>query len=79
MQDLKFGPKLHSIKRSITYWKRRKLTPFGRITVVKMILIPILKHLLISLPSPKDDFIEQLNDILIFIEGICNLYGKGTL
>ena len=28
-------------------------------------LIPILTHLFISLPSPKNDFIKQLNDILL--------------
>ena len=46
------------------YWKRRKLTPIGRITVVKSLLIPLLTHLFISLPSPKIDFIKRLNDLL---------------
>ena len=46
------------------YWKRRKLTPISRITVVKSLLVPLLTHLFISLPSPKIDFIKRLNDLL---------------
>ena len=64
MNDLNFEPKLKSISKCINYWKRRKLTPIGRITVVKTFLIPILTHLFISLPSPKADIIKNLNETL---------------
>ena len=44
--------------------KKRKLTPIGRITVVKSLLSPLLTHLFISLPSPTNEFMKQLNNTL---------------
>ena len=37
--------------------------PVGRITVGKSLLIPLLGHLFISLPSPKIDFIKHLKNL----------------
>jgi hypothetical protein len=39
-------------------WKRRTLTPIGRTTVIKTLLIPKLNHLFISLPTPKKETIS---------------------
>ena len=64
MIDLNYELKLKNISKCKVYWKRRKLTPIGRITVVKSLLVPLLTHLFISLPSPKIDFIKRLNDLL---------------
>ena len=44
MVNINFEPKIQSIKNSIAFWKRRKLTPFGKIAVVKSILVPTLTH-----------------------------------
>jgi hypothetical protein len=41
----------------IEQWKRRILTPIGRTTVIKTLLIPKLNHLFISLPTPKKETI----------------------
>lgn len=38
-------------------WKRRILTPIGRVTVIKSLLIPKLNHLFISLPTPKKEIV----------------------
>lgn len=43
------------IKALIQQWKRRILTPFGRVTVVKTSLLPKLNHHFISLPNREDD------------------------
>ena len=48
MAELNFSKKSTSIKNSISFWKRRKLTLSGRITVVKSLLIPVLSHLFIK-------------------------------
>ena len=50
------------VKKSIAYWKRRKLTPIGRLTVVKSILLPLFTHLFISLPNPPLTYVKSLND-----------------
>jgi hypothetical protein len=42
-------------------WKRRYLTPIGKITVIKTLLLPILNHLFISLPDPNEDIFKHLN------------------
>ena len=56
MLNLNYEPKLQCIRNSISYWKKRKLTPIGKIIVAKSLLVPILTHLFISLPSPTNDF-----------------------
>ena len=44
-------------------WKRRYLTPIGKITVIKTLLLPILNHLFISLPDPNDSILKHLNEL----------------
>ena len=44
-------------------WKRRYLTPLGKITVIKTLLVPTLNHLFISIPNPNDQTIKELNNI----------------
>ena len=40
--------KLHVIK----IWSKRNLTVIGKITVVKTLILPVLNHLIITLPNP---------------------------
>ena len=42
--------------------KRRVLTPIGRATVAKIIILPKLNHLFISLPIPKKSFLYTLDN-----------------
>ena len=49
------------IENKIKIWKRRYLTPLGKITVIKSLLLPILTHLFISLPNPSATILTQLN------------------
>ena len=60
---LNYEPKLQCIRNSISYWKKRKLTPIGKIIVVKSLLVPILTHLFISLPSPTNEFSKKKKKI----------------
>ena len=55
--------KLQKIRHLIKLWKRRYLTPLGKITVIKTLLLPILNHLLISIPNPNDQILKELNSI----------------
>ena len=55
-----FGPKLAQIKKEIAQWRRRNLTPIGRITVIKSLLISKFVHLLTVLPNPSQTELKQL-------------------
>eukprot|EP00105_Crassostrea_gigas_P040116 XP_019924264.1 PREDICTED: uncharacterized protein LOC109619185 [Crassostrea gigas] len=56
------------IKSMIQHWNRRILTPIGRVTVVKSLIIPKINHLFISLPTPRRETILSLNkDIFEFV------------
>ena len=46
-------------------WKRRYLTPLGKITVIKSLLVPTLNHLFISIPNPNNQTIKELNNIFL--------------
>ena len=59
-----FGPKLAQIQKEIAQWRRRNLTPLGRITVIKSLLISKFVHLLTALPNPSQTELKQLESLL---------------
>ena len=63
MLTLNFSDKLSNIKTKINYWKRRNLTPLGKITVIKSLLLSSLNHLFISLPNPNEKTMKEINDL----------------
>ena len=66
--ELNYNKQVPKIKSLIQQWKRRILTPIGRTTVVKTIIIPKVNHLFISLPNPRKEVISLLcRDIFEFI------------
>lgn len=70
MEDLNYLPKLSEIRKLINQWKSRKLTPIGRITVIKTLLIPKLNNLILTLPNPSTDYLKNFeNDIFQFLWG----------
>lgn len=64
MTSLNYNKQLPKVFSLIQQWKRRILTPIGRITVVKSLIIPKLNHLFISLPNPMQDVILSLSKSL---------------
>jgi hypothetical protein len=52
-----FISKLNSIKCLLNIWKAKNLTPLGKITVIKLLALPIITHLLTMLPNPDKTFI----------------------
>lgn len=56
--DNNFGIQIPKIIALMEQWKRRILTPIGRVTVIKSLLIPKLNHLFISLPTPKKEIVS---------------------
>ena len=65
MLTLNFTDKIctTNIKTKNNYWNRRSLTPIGRITVIKSILLSSLNHLFISLPNPNEKLLKDLNEL----------------
>ena len=53
--------KIKQIKNSLKVWNRRFLTPLGKITVVKSLMLPKITHLLMSLPNPETELLEEIN------------------
>ena len=56
--------KIIDIKKLIKLWQARKLSPYGKVTVIKSLFLSKITHLLLSLPSPKKILFEEIN--LIF-------------
>lgn len=61
---LNYKEKISSLEQSVKFWSRRSLTPIGRCTVIKCLLLPIFNHLFISLPDPDDKMLKSISDIL---------------
>ena len=60
MVKINFKDKIEQIDKELKVWSKRKLTPFGRITVLKTIVISKLNHLFIALPNPTEELINNL-------------------
>ena len=59
-----YSDKIGYIKNSIKHWQRRFLTPLGKIIVIKSLLLPKITHLLIALPNPDLNILNEINDVL---------------
>ena len=55
--------KIIDIKKLIRLWQARKLSPYGKVTVIKSLFLSGITHLLLSLPSPKRSLFEEINSI----------------
>ena len=55
---------LENIAVTLLNWKKQKLTPFGKICVVKTFVLSKLNHLFVSLPTPEDKLIDRINKII---------------
>ena len=59
--DININKKLTSMTNLINQWSKRDLTPLGRITVLKTLIISKIVHLLLALPSPSEKLLRELN------------------
>lgn len=55
---------------------RRNLTPQGRLTVLKTLLLPQLSHIFASFPSPSDSQLKNLDFFFTFVRGNNNFRVK---
>ena len=64
MIPLNYARALERAKQLLHLWKLRPLTPFGRITVIKALILSKFVHLFTTMPSPGNDFIKELSNII---------------
>eukprot|EP00914_Ancora_sagittata_P008796 GHVO01017056.1.p1 GENE.GHVO01017056.1~~GHVO01017056.1.p1 ORF type:complete len:427 (+),score=25.79 GHVO01017056.1:143-1282(+) len=64
MPELNFEPRVLELKKRMASWNRRQLTLIGRITVVKTMLIPLLTHVVTSLPAPDSEYMKTIERML---------------
>ena len=62
--DCNFDSKIQDIKNLFDNWLNRKLSIYGKITVVKSLALSKLSHLALVLPSLKPDQIKQLESLV---------------
>ena len=62
--DINITKKLTEITHELNQWSKRDLTPFGRITVIKTLIISKIVHFLIALPSPSLKLLNEINKLL---------------
>ena len=55
---------LNKIEKILIRWRRRNLTPLGKITVLKTFVLSSLNHVFASLPSPDKQTISSLNKLM---------------
>ena len=60
MLDTNYRKAIQKIQVEIRKWQRRTLTPLGKITVIKTMLLSKLIHLLTSLPTPTS-FLDEIH------------------
>ena len=53
MVNINYKDKIANITKVIKQWRRRYLTPLGKITVIKSLPLAKLNHLFIALQKPK--------------------------
>lgn len=59
-----YATKIQQIEKIINIWNKRSLSPVGKITVIKTLLIPVFNLLFMSLPNPDQVVINTINEIL---------------
>jgi len=62
---LNYEGKINDLKKDIGRWKKRQLTPLGKITLIKTLFISKLTYLFINIPDPPPEFLKELDHLLL--------------
>jgi exonuclease III len=62
--QINYEGKLDDIKKVLNAWTRRNLTPFGKITVIKTLVMSKLTYLFMNIPDPSEEFLNELQKLL---------------
>ena len=58
--DLNFKPKLEDIKSTLNVWNCRTLTMYGKIVIIKTLIISKLTYLLSTIPNLPESFLTEV-------------------
>ena len=61
--ELNYSSKIEEMKRLISNWSKRILTPLGRITVIKSLALSKINHLILSLPKPSEKVKKEIQNM----------------
>ena len=61
--DDNISGKVSDIKKLIAVWSTRTLTPYDKVVIIKSLLMSKITHILLSLPTPSDTAIYQLEQL----------------
>ena len=64
MPKLNYDKALLKAEKTILLWKKRFLTPLGKVTIIKTFILSTFNHLFMTLPSPTDLFLKTFNQML---------------
>ena len=67
MTDRNINKHMNKIRTEIESWKKRNLTPFGKVTLIKAIFISRIVHILAALPNPSEETVLTLQLIFNFL------------
>ena len=62
--NINYNERILQIKKLIKIWSKRNLTVIGKITVVKTLILPVLNHLIVTLPNPTQDISKKVNKLI---------------
>ena len=63
--ELNISSKIDSMKRLMLYWSSRNISPIGRITIFKCLVLSKIIHVLQSLHSPSNDHIKEIEKMAV--------------
>ena len=61
--DVNTAPIKIQVEQLLRQWSKRKLTLFGRITIIKSLALSKFIHLFLALPNPPGDFVKNVEKI----------------
>lgn len=56
---LNYKPRLKEIENTINRWSKQTLTPFGKITIIKTLIISKLNLLFLTIPGPDENMMRH--------------------
>ena len=63
MMEQNYTPKIRALENMVKRWGKN-LKPLGKITAIKVLFLPAFNHLFITVPSPDQEIINLINNIL---------------
>jgi len=61
MVALNYKEKNDKLNKILFHWKRRNLTVYGKVTVIKSLVIPLFNNLFTTLPNPENNTFDIIN------------------